>query len=109
MDQRRAEGEPGLRLELARVAGLRPGRRACERANAGVEAARADRRAAGLQARARGVLSAGGDGGRRSRLRGAKQGGAGIPAVFGTKQFHAGRDLPVRRRAITGLGVAPHE
>src|SRR5215207_4121031 len=45
VDERGAEGEPGLRLELRRAARFCLGRCASERANARIEAARIDRRA----------------------------------------------------------------
>jgi hypothetical protein len=112
VDQRRAEGEPGLRLELVRAARLRPGCCARERANARIEAARVDRRAPRLQSRTNGLLSAGsstGNGRRRPGLRGAKDGGTGGPPVLRPKELQAGRDLPVRRLRITGLGVAADE
>jgi hypothetical protein len=112
VNQRRAEGEPGLRLELVRAARLRLGRRAGERAHTRVEAARVDRGAPRQEARAGGLLPGGSssrDGRRRPRLRGAKEGGTGIPAELSPKQLHAGRDLPIRRVAITGLGIAADE
>jgi hypothetical protein len=112
VDQRCAEGEPGLRFELVRFAGFGLRRRAGERANARLEAAGVDRRAASLEAGTGGLLSGGssrGDGRRRPRLRGAKDGGTGSAPVLGAKELQAGRDLPIRRLPVAGLGVAADE
>src|SRR5215207_2495245 len=112
VDERGAEGEPGLRFELRRAARFCLGRCASERANARIEAARIDRRAPRLQARTGGVLSgdsSSGGGRRRPRLRGAKDSSARIPTVLHPKELHARRELTIRRLPITGLRVAADE
>jgi hypothetical protein len=111
VDQRRAEGEPGLGLEFARAARLRLGRGAAERANANIEAPRVDGRTPGLQARTSGVLPTSADGRerRRPRLGGAKQRGARLAAEFRAKEVYARRDLPRRGPRVTALGVAADE